>query len=120
MAPTSLGTHLPGNNAAAAPLLPIAISTAAGTGVDPKPFIIGVIFGAGACQATPIGYKTNLPVYGPGAYRFAAHLALGLPLNAIVLTMASLTIPLVRPPWKIPTPKTGAGAWPFGQAAFFF
>ncbi|MEZ4578734.1 MAG: hypothetical protein R2875_12230 [Desulfobacterales bacterium] len=39
-------------------------------GVDPRPFIVGVCFGASACFATPIGYQTNLLVYGPGGYRF--------------------------------------------------
>lgn len=94
---TSLCTHLLSNNATAVLLLPIAISTATGMGVDPKPFIIGVVFGASACYATPIGYKTNLLVYGPGAYRFADYLTLGIPLNFIVLAMASLLIPMVWP-----------------------
>ncbi len=92
---TSLCTHLLSNNATAVLLLPIAISTALGLGVDPKPFIIAVCFGASACFATPIGYKTNLLVYGPGAYRFSDYLKLGLPLNLIVLVMAAMFIPHV-------------------------
>ena len=94
---TSICTHLLSNNATAVLVLPIAISTALGIGVDPKPFIIGVCFGASACFAIPIGYQTNLLVYGPGAYRFTDYLKLGIPLNAIVLTMAGLFIPTFWP-----------------------
>jgi di/tricarboxylate transporter len=66
-------------------------------GVDPKPFIIAVCFGASACFATPIGYQTNLLVYGPGGYRFSDYLKLGMPLNLLVLIMGALFIPLIWP-----------------------
>ena len=78
---TSISTQMLSNNATAVLLLPIAISTALGLGVDPKPFIIGVCIGASACFATPVGYQTNLMVYGPGGYRFKDYLKLGIPLN---------------------------------------
>ncbi len=54
-------------------------------------------FGASACFATPIGYQTNLLVYGPGGYRFSDYLKLGIPLNLLVLTMGSLFIPMLWP-----------------------
>jgi di/tricarboxylate transporter len=92
---TSISTHVLSNNATAILLLPIAISAAQGLGVDPKPFIIAVCFGASACFATPIGYQTNLLVYGPGGYRFSDFLKLGMPLNLIVLVMGSLFIPRI-------------------------
>ncbi len=94
---TSFSTHVLSNNATAILLLPIAISAAQGLGVDPKPFIIAVCFGASACFATPIGYQTNLLVYGPGGYRFSDYLKLGMPLNLLVLIMGSLFIPLIWP-----------------------
>jgi len=94
---TSISTHVLSNNATAILLLPIAISAAQGLGVDPKPFIIAVCFGASACFATPIGYQTNLLVYGPGGYRFSDYLKLGMPLNLLVLIMGSLFIPLIWP-----------------------
>jgi len=94
---TSVSTHVLSNNATAILLLPIAVAAAQGLGVDPKPFIIAVCFGASACFATPIGYQTNLLVYGPGGYRFSDYLKLGMPLNLMVWVMGSLGIPLIWP-----------------------
>jgi di/tricarboxylate transporter len=93
----SISTHILSNNATAVLLLPIAASTAVSLGVNPKPFIMGICFGASACFASPIGYQTNLLVYGPGGYRFSDFLKLGLPLNLLVVIMASLLIPLAWP-----------------------
>jgi di/tricarboxylate transporter len=94
---TSISTHLLSNNATAILLLPIAISASLGLGVNPKPFIIAVCFGASACFATPIGYQTNLLVYGPGGYRFSDYLKLGMPLNLLVLVIGSIFIPMIWP-----------------------
>jgi di/tricarboxylate transporter len=94
---TSISTQMLSNNATAVLLVPIAISTALSLGVDPKPFIIAVCFGASACFATPIGYQTNLLVYGPGGYRFTDYLKLGIPLNLLVLLAGTLFIPVLWP-----------------------
>ena len=94
---TSISTQLLSNNATAVLLLPIAISTALGLGVNPKPFIVAVCFGASACFATPIGYQTNLLVYGPGGYRFSDYFKLGIPLNLLVLFLGTLLIPIFWP-----------------------
>ncbi len=94
---TSISTHVLSNNATAILLLPIAISAAQGLGVDPKPFIVAVCFGASACFATPIGYQTNLLVYGPGGYRFSDYFKLGMPLNLLVWVMGALFIPIIWP-----------------------
>ena len=94
---TSISTQILSNNATAVLLLPIAISTALGIGVDPKPFIIGVCIGASACFATPIGYQTNLMVYGPGGYHFRDYLRLGIPLNLFVVVAGMMLIPLIWP-----------------------
>jgi di/tricarboxylate transporter len=66
-------------------------------GLDPKPFIIGVCFGASACFTTPIGYQSNLLVYGPGGYRFSDYLKMGIPLNVLVLVMSTIFIPIIWP-----------------------
>lgn len=94
---TSLSTQLLSNNATAVLLMPIAISAALELGVDPKPFIISICFGASACFASPIGYQTNLLVYGPGSYRFTDYFRLGIPLNLLVLVMGSVFIPMIWP-----------------------
>lgn len=94
---TSIGTLILSNNATAVLLLPVAISTAISLGVNPKPFIIAVCFGASACFASPIGYQTNLMVYGPGSYRFSDYLKLGIPLNLLVIAMGTALIPWIWP-----------------------
>ncbi len=94
---TSICSHVLSNNATAVLVLPIAITTAVSLGVDPKPFIIGICFGASACYASPIGYQTNLLVYGPGGYRFIDYIKLGLPLNTLVILTSTWLIPKVWP-----------------------
>lgn len=94
---TSVSSHILSNNATAVLLLPIAISTAVSLGVDTRPFIIGICFGASACYASPIGYQTNLLVYGPGGYRFSDFIKLGLPLNIMVIVLAGFFIPVFWP-----------------------
>ena len=94
---TSISTHVLSNNATAILLLPMAVSAAQGMGVDPRPFIIAVCFGASACFAAPIGYQTNLLVYGPGGYRFSDYVKLGMPLNLLVLLAGSVFIPWLWP-----------------------
>jgi di/tricarboxylate transporter len=94
---TSIGTLLLSNNATAVLLLPVAVSTALSLEVDPRPFIMAVCFGASACFASPIGYQTNLMVYGPGSYRFTDYLKLGIPLNLLVIVMGTALIPKVWP-----------------------
>jgi di/tricarboxylate transporter len=70
------------NNAAAVLMFPIAMSAAAGAGLDPRAVAIVVAITASASFLTPIAYQTNLMVYGPGGYRFTDYARLGLPLTA--------------------------------------
>ena len=94
---TSISSQILSNNATGVLLVPVAVSTALSLGVNPKPFIIAVCLGASACFATPIGYQTNLLVYGPGGYRFSDYLKLGIPLNVLVVLMGALFIPVYWP-----------------------
>lgn len=93
----SVLTNFLSNNAVAALLVPLAVETAALLQADPRPFLIGVAFGASACFATPIGYQTNTLVFGAGGYRFSDFLRLGLPLNFLHWILASIFVPLFWP-----------------------
>ena len=78
-------------------MFPIAVSVAASLGVDTMPFVVAIVMAAAGAVATPMGYQTNLMVYGPGGYRFTDFLKAGLPLVAVTATVSLLVIPLVWP-----------------------
>lgn len=94
---TSVVTTLVTNNAAAALLFPFAVAIAADMGVSPRPLVMAVTLGASACFASPIGYQTNLMVYGPGNYRFSDFLRVGVPLNLVLALVTALLVPMVWP-----------------------
>lgn len=77
-------TNILSNNACAILFTPIALSLAVNMGVDPIVFAITVVFAANCSFASPIGYKTNLLVMGPGHYRFRDFLKAGVPLVLII------------------------------------
>jgi len=90
-------TEMITNNAAAVLIFPIAISVAASFGVSYMPFIIVIIMAASASFSTPIGYQTNLMVYGPGGYRFTDFTRIGLPLNLMVAAITIFLVPKIWP-----------------------
>jgi len=94
---TSLCSAIVTNNASAAIIFPFALSISTSVGADPRPFIMAVAFAASASFITPMGYQTNLMVYGPGGYRFTDYIRVGLPLNLLLLVCATLLIPRVWP-----------------------
>ena len=96
-AATSLFTEVVSNNATAVLMYPIATGTAVGFGVDPLPFVFALAVAASASFATPIGYQTNLMVYGPGGYRFGDYLRVGVPMNLAVGATACVVTPLMFP-----------------------
>lgn len=89
---TVILTSLISNAAAAAIVFPLALATATQAHTDPMPFVLAVLFAASAAFATPIGYQTNLMIYGPGGYRFSDFVRFGLPLNiiAFIITISLL------------------------------
>jgi len=93
----SLMTEVLTNTAAAALMFPFAIATAGQMQVSHMPFIMAITYAASLSFLTPIGYQTNLMVYGPGGYRFTDFTKVGAPLNVILTTMAVILIPLVWP-----------------------
>lgn len=97
---TMLLTETITNNAVAVILTPIAIGIAQGLGIDPRPLVVAVMFGASASFATPIGYQTNTMVYAAGNYRFADFLRIGIPMNLIVGIATCTAIMLFMPVGK--------------------
>lgn len=90
-------TEFLSNNAVAVIYTPIAIELAQQLGADPRPFVVAVMFSATLAFATPIGYQTNMMVYGPGGYKFLDFTKIGLPLNIITWLLCSALIPLIWP-----------------------
>ena len=94
---TSILTELVTNNAVAVVVTPVAIGLATTLGYDPRPFVVAVMVAASASFSTPIGYQTNMLVYGPGGYRFTDFMRVGIPLNVSIGMLAALLIPLIWP-----------------------
>lgn len=78
-------------------MLPIAIAASAQMGVSEMPFLIAVMMAASTTIMTPIGYPTNLMVYGPGGYVFTDFLRFGAPLTLIIWMMCVFLIPVFWP-----------------------
>lgn len=94
---TGLLTELLSNNACAALMGVLALATAKQLGMDPRPLLIAVAVTSSYGFATPIGYQTNLMVLGPGGYKFADYLRVGIPLDVICWVVTIVVIPLVWP-----------------------
>lgn len=90
-------TEFLSNNAVAVVYTPIAMELATSMGLDPRPFAVAVMFSATLAFATPVGYQTNMMVYGPGGYKFSDYMKIGIPLNFITGILASFMIPLIWP-----------------------
>jgi di/tricarboxylate transporter len=93
---TNIITEMITNSAAAVIMFPIAVSTAHLVGAEPMPFIITITIAATASFITPIGYQTNLIVYGPGGYKFTDYLKVGFPLTLLYML---LTVSIVSIVW---------------------
>ena len=95
LAATMILTELLSNNAAAALMLPVATATALDAGLDPRSFAIVVLIGASCSFLSPIGYQTNLMVYGLGGYKFRDFTIVGAPLTLVTLIVSPIVVPLV-------------------------
>ena len=94
---TLILTELITNNASAALAFPIAYAISINYGVDPRPFIMAVIFGASASFISPYGYQTNLMVFSAGDYEVKDYLKIGVPLSIMYSLISLAAIPIFFP-----------------------
>ena len=94
---TMILTEVSSNTATAIIMAPIVMAVTNQMGIDARPFIFAVCFAASASFVTPVGYQTNLMVYGPGGYKFSDFIKVGLPLSIIFWLLAILFIPIIWP-----------------------
>ncbi len=94
---TMLFTVVITNNAVVALMFPIGLAAAAAQGVDPRPFVVAVTVSASISLVTPLGYQTNLMVYGPGGYRFSDFFRVGFPLQLATAVVILAVVPVVWP-----------------------
>ena len=94
---TMILTEVSSNTATAIIMTPIVMAVTNQIGIDPRPFIFAVCFAASASFITPVGYQTNLMVYGPGGYKFSDFIKVGMPLSIIFWLLAILLIPIIWP-----------------------
>jgi di/tricarboxylate transporter len=71
---------------------PIAYSLSLSLGINGAPFFLAIAYASSAAFLTPIGYQTNLIIYGPGGYKFKDFFKIGLPVNFVYLIIAIAVI----------------------------
>ncbi|WP_430504691.1 SLC13 family permease [Haloparvum sp. PAK95] len=89
---TALITNVVSNNASVVLMIPVAVQVAQGIGANPFAFVLAVTFAASSAMLTPIGYQTNLMVYGPGGYKFTDFFRVGAPLQLVLTVVTTLGI----------------------------
>ena len=94
---TLFATELLSNATVAVLITPIAVALAESFGVDPRPFLVGVMMAASAAFATPFGYQTNVLVFQMGGYSYMDFVRVGLPLNLVTWVAAMVAIPIFFP-----------------------
>ncbi|WP_166254271.1 SLC13 family permease [Marinobacter salicampi] len=100
----SVLTEVVTNNAAAVLVLPVVLSMTSTMGVAAEPFVIAVMMAASASFATPLGYQTNMMVFGPGGYRFMDFVRVGVPMNLVI---GLVTVAVIAVVYDIPVNWAG-------------
>jgi di/tricarboxylate transporter len=119
---TVILTELITNNAAGVLMFPIAMAITQDAGVSFMPYVVAVMVGASCGFITPIGYQTNLMVYGPGGYKWIDYVRFGTPLSILVGIAIVIIVPRVavlrrRPGWPGPAPIGRRHAVEWGEWA---
>ncbi|HFD91861.1 MAG TPA: SLC13 family permease [Gammaproteobacteria bacterium] len=91
---TTVFTAVITNNTAAVLMFPIALAASQSLEVSFMPFLIAIMVAASISFVTPIGYQTNLMVYGPGGYHFTDYVKIGIPLTLLVGILVIYLVPL--------------------------
>ncbi|MES3026316.1 MAG: SLC13 family permease [Pseudomonadota bacterium] len=94
---TLVATEFLSNAAVAVLVTPVAVALAESLGVDPRPFLVGVMMAASAAFATPFGYQTNVLVFQMGNYSYMDFVRVGVPLNIVTWIAAMIAIPVFFP-----------------------
>lgn len=94
---TMILNELVTNNGAAVLAFPFCIQAATQIGCDPRPFVMAVALASSFAFASPVGYQTHMMVFGPGGYRFADFVKVGVPLNILLWISGIVLIPLIWP-----------------------
>jgi di/tricarboxylate transporter len=89
---TALLTNVISNNASVVLMVPVAVEAATTLGANAFSFVLAVTFAASTAFMTPVGYQTNLFVYGPGGYRFTDYMRVGGPLQLVFVAVTTLGI----------------------------
>jgi di/tricarboxylate transporter len=89
---TALLTNIISNNAAVVLMIPVSFEVATAIGASAYAFVLAVTFAASTAFMTPVGYQTNLFVYGPGGYRFTDYLRVGTPLQLLLAVVTTVGI----------------------------
>ncbi|MEF8799612.1 MAG: SLC13 family permease [Halolamina sp.] len=89
---TALMTNLISNQASVVLLIPVAVDTAGRLNANAFAFVLAVTFAASTAFMSPVGYQTNLFVYGPGGYEFSDYIRVGGPLQVILAVVTTLGI----------------------------
>ncbi len=88
-------TELVTNAAAVVLMFPVVSALSVDANVDMIPLVMVMLIAASASFATPIGYQTNLMVYGPGGYKYFDFMKIGIPLNIIIAMITILLVPII-------------------------
>ena len=92
---TAVLTNVISNNASVVLMIPVAVEAAAALGANAFAFVLAVTFAASTAFMTPVGYQTNLFVYGPGGYRFTDYLRVGGPLQLVFAAVTTVGIAVI-------------------------
>ena len=88
-------TELISNNATVVVMVPVGVATAEALGLDPRVFVLAIMFAASTSFSTPVGYQTNTMIYGPGGYKFLDFIRVGAPLNLLLAIVTPVFLYLV-------------------------